>query len=113
MRIFAAMDERQAEAIAKSLLEPELKAREARQEELHDRQRRLAFGSSPLAVRQRSVSFALFGIAAGIAVGYFGAVYMARGVVTWGIAICLVGGFSARMLSNPSSKLTREKRRAA
>jgi hypothetical protein len=42
------MDERQAEAIAKSLLEPELKAREVRQEELLERQRRVAFNSSPL-----------------------------------------------------------------
>jgi len=107
------MDEGQAEAIARSLLEPKLKAREARQEELHARQRRLAFNPAPLAVRQRSVSFALFGIAAGIAVGYFGVVYVARGFVIWGIAICLVAGFAARMLSNKSSKRTRENPRAA
>jgi Flp pilus assembly protein TadB len=98
------MDERQAEAIAKSLLEPELKAREVRQEELLERQRRVAFNSSPLAVRQRSVSFALFGIAAGMAVGYFGVVYVARGVIIWGIAICLVAGFAVRMLSNRTSR---------
>jgi Flp pilus assembly protein TadB len=107
------MDERQAEAIARSLLEPELKSQEVRLQKLRDRQRRLVFSSVPLAARQRSVSFALFGIAAGSAIGYFGAAYLTREFVTWGIAVCVVAGLAISVLSNHSSKRTRENLRAA
>jgi hypothetical protein len=106
------MDERQTEAIARSLLEPELKSQEVRQQKLRDRQRRLAFSSVPLAARQRSVSFALFGIAAGSALGYFGAAYLTRGFITWVIAVCVVAGLAISVLPNHSSS-GRAKTRAA